>query len=364
MRNLFLTLALVFSFAVSASSNIPLVFIHGIKGSELVAPSGEKHWLTSAQVLGFGPKRLQLPFSWNGDVQGRDDLLPGEILKAVTVVPFLFEQKIYGPWLQTAQGLGRPFYPFAYDWRRDCNETLDNFEKFIRDVRAKNNNQPVQVVGHSMGGLITLALLNEHPEHFQSAVLVGVPFRGAIGFLPDVHAGRKTGLNGQLLTWETFMTFPSVLNLLPAKTEVFKDSDGKTVPADLSSIQTWKALGLGYYAKDSQLPEGFETFFAKSLAQSRRFRERLAYKKQHYPPLSVIVGKATPTLQSVVRNGPKPERGWDFTTAATASGDGRILEAEALPPSGFNYQPTYLTREHSDLLSDPEVSVQIVLMGN
>jgi pimeloyl-ACP methyl ester carboxylesterase len=46
----------------------------------------------------------------------------------------------------------------------------------LEDIYAQNQNQPITVIAHSMGGLITLSVLNRRPEMFKGVVFCGTPF--------------------------------------------------------------------------------------------------------------------------------------------------------------------------------------------
>src|SRR6185436_141041 len=145
----------------------PLVFIHGIKGSELTDAHGAVNWFTAWQALGLSTPDLSLPLQWNGDVQQRDSLVATGPLDTVAW------HDVYAPFLKWAAASGRAFHPFAYDWRRDNLETTDAFIRFLEKVRRESNDARIQVVAHSMGGLITLAAIHRRPELFHSVVFAG-----------------------------------------------------------------------------------------------------------------------------------------------------------------------------------------------
>lgn len=56
---------------------------------------------------------------------------------------------IYGKFMDWAKNLGRPFYPFGYDWRRSNHESVMKFQELIRNVSQKHESK-VQIVAHSM----------------------------------------------------------------------------------------------------------------------------------------------------------------------------------------------------------------------
>src|SRR6185436_20539033 len=103
---------------------------------------------------------------------------------------------------------------------------------------------PADVVAHSMGGLIALSLLNRRPELFHRVVFAGVPFRGGIGFLPDLHVGRATGLNGKIAGRDVLATFPSVFSLFPLVNEQLVEADGSPAPMDFYDADAWERLAL------------------------------------------------------------------------------------------------------------------------
>ena len=106
----------------------PLVFIHGFKGSTLLEPQGSLRWLTWWQALGFASPDLSLPLHWNGDVQRRDDLVAGAPLRTVA------RRDIYASFLDRASQSRLPFYPFAYDWRRDNLANTQRFVEFLETI--------------------------------------------------------------------------------------------------------------------------------------------------------------------------------------------------------------------------------------
>jgi pimeloyl-ACP methyl ester carboxylesterase len=331
----------------------PLVFIHGFKGSTLVNHDGEIQWLSGLQALGLRTPNLALPLQWSGDAQARDGLSAGQILDQVNVIPWIASEKVYGPWLEAAREMGHPFYPFAYDWRRDNLESLEQFSRFIESVRRENQGAPVRVVAHSMGGLITLALLNQHPEYFQSVVFAGVPFAGGVGFLPDLHTGIPVGLNRKILSPAVLMTFPSVYALFPLNGTGLITVEGAPIPMDFFSADQWLEKKLGTVDSVS-VP-----FLSGALARAKKFRQLLVGKKQSYPPILVVSGRSQPTLVTAIRNGLQSYLGWDFESAPQLPGDGRVAERDSVPPEGVPYRQMFSEKEHSGQLNDPVVIREI-----
>lgn len=311
---------------------VPLLFIHGIKGAVLTDERGAVRWIDTWQAIGLFAPDLKLPTLWKGR-QEKDTLKPAGILERV------FYQDVYGPWLKTAKGLNRPFHPFAYDWRRENAEAVEALEAKLVEI-----GKPVQVVAHSMGGLVTMALLTRRPELFQSVVFAGVPFVGGIGFLPDLHEGVSTGLNSRILSPEVLATFPSVYSLFANAPNALV---GETV--DFFDAEEWKRLGLGMFRSGRKAPDGFDLFLAEALRRARLFRAQIYGKQMKYPPIAVICGKAHPTLRQARKRGDD----WDFDSEPKVPGDGRVQRTHCTPPEGIPYELHEVDLEHAHLLEHP-----------
>lgn len=335
------------------AADVPLVFIHGIKGSRLVDSRGNTRWLSGWQALGLSSPELGLPLAWEGDAQKTDGVTAAGILDRVVVVPWIAEQKIYSPWLRAARGLA-PLLEFSYDWRRDNLENVQRFETFLRGI-----GRPARVVAHSMGGLVTLALLNRHPELFSSVVFAGVPFKGGIGFLPDLHSGTANGLNRRILSQEILASFPSVYCLFPERSDSLMTSNGWPLPTEFFKATQWQERRIGQFRAGHVAETKFVGFFQKALDRAHAFRRELVAKDIKYPPILVVNGRSFPTLSQAIENGPKSVAGWDFESAPKVPGDGRVQETHSTPPAPIPFELFQSTAEHSELLSDPAVIERI-----
>ena len=133
---------------------VPLVFIHGLMGSELVDQNQHVHWLTASQGLGLSSAELQLPLSFHNNIQTRDQLRSRYPLRKVELLPGVGQQ-IYAPWMQYASQLPEHrLHNFTYDWRRDNNESAVEFRDFLKWI-SNRYHRPARVVAHSMGGMIS-----------------------------------------------------------------------------------------------------------------------------------------------------------------------------------------------------------------
>lgn len=115
--------------------------------------------------------------------------------------------------------VARPTAIFQYDWRRSLRELTEEFDAFCEETFP---GQIVQVVAHSMGGLISYGAMRHNPLKYQAGgVMVGVPFRTGTQYLQDMHKGYYTELNRcQQFTPKDQFTFSSHWIFFDAKDDV------------------------------------------------------------------------------------------------------------------------------------------------
>jgi pimeloyl-ACP methyl ester carboxylesterase len=307
-----------------------------------------------------------------------DDVHADEVMEAVGFVP------VYRPLLSLGRELHaherRPFYEFAYDWRRDNLESADALVRFLAEVSARHGSLPVQVVAHSMGGTLTLAAMHRRPELVACALLAGVPTGPSVAFLEDLHVGAQAGLSHEVyapaLTFtypSSYFTFPLTAELdgPPWHTGLFRLGSGDD-PTRLSEQSSalwhdaawWRAHHLSVFADHSlstaQLDQA-ERHLAHCLRRAAQYRHAFVPRAGFaYPPLATLASYAQPTKHVALLDGPRAVRGLDFESAERVPGDGRVVyELSGLPYSVPHHH--YRTRlPHTDLLNDTELVVRIL----
>ncbi|MBM3899025.1 MAG: alpha/beta hydrolase [Gemmatimonadetes bacterium] len=270
--------------------------------------------------------------------------------------PSGISKPIYEPWLRTAKSLGCPFYAFAYDWYRDNLETVEKLAAAIAAIRERHGGGPVQLVAHSMGGLVSLALLNRQPDAFVHVLFGGIPLRGGVGFSEEMHVGLPTGRNQRVSDPHMLFTCPSIYTLYPlGRLDCFAP-DGSALDLDFFNPGSWVEHGIGIFADPGEAtPEHLE-FLGWALGRARTFREQLIHRKDAaYPPITVVASHGFPTLATAMRHGPKSVRGWDLKSMPRRPGDQRVCPEHALPPDGFEYERVENALEHGAILEDPRI---------
>jgi len=143
-----------------------------------------------------------------------------------------------------------PVFPFEYDWRQDCTLTADLLDGFVDEVIARTKLVPhyhgkdfkVDLVGHSMGGLIVADYLNRfgHKAKVRRVASMGTPFEGAIDAVLKliIGKGHLTGENPRDRERIAARTMPAIYQLLPSFKGAVVGSDG--APTEPFKKRTWQ----------------------------------------------------------------------------------------------------------------------------
>ena len=214
----------------------------------------------------------------------------------------------------------RRFYEFIYDWRQDNVVSAAKLADFITQIR-KDYQQPklkVDIVAHSMGGLITRYYLrygkkdvlnnndfivtNAGSNSVRKVILVGTPNLGSIKALQNIIHGLPIGF-GDIPT-EVLISMPSAFQLLPHPLNNWLVTDkGKELFRDLFDVNLWRKFQWSIFNPKvrkrirSQFThpelaqryiERLELYFAKYLERGRRFVWALSVTPPS-PPADFIV---------------------------------------------------------------------------
>lgn len=215
----------------------PVIIIPGIMGSQLIDANGTLQWPPE-----FSPSAI-------GNL-AKLGLSGGISLSAVSHAPVtaaLSNSTMHigsnDTYRELARALAEEFgadnvYFFGYDWRQDLRLSAIELYKFVEQVKYTSNDSKVNVVAHSMGGLVlssylTLCNAEQKTPSIEVAITAGTPFGGSekttaiIGgygnFLEDyVDTDAIAGpASGALLSTLKYtltsiaQSFPSVYTMIP-----------------------------------------------------------------------------------------------------------------------------------------------------
>ena len=198
-----------------------------------------------------------------------------------------------------------PVYPFAYDWRQllersqaqlaDMVDEVIDRTKLLRHYhsnRAWMDSPKVNLVAHSMGGLVVSGYLRDYGgQKIGKVATLGTPFRGSHEAILKVVTGTADlGVDSSSREREMARLTPALYHLLP-------DYPGSVVwdtgePADLYETGTWQpgvVETIKEYVRMFGTEEGIGDEAARSKAKDI-LRELLVDAKRHRQGLNSATG--------------------------------------------------------------------------
>ncbi|HVT33961.1 MAG TPA: hypothetical protein VHE37_00145 [Nevskiaceae bacterium] len=367
----------------------PVIVIPGILGSRLrLKATGASVWPGSPWSLLLGDKQQ---LALRIDARTLEPVDDG--IEADGLFEQAFGRDFYGEILRTLERSGgyvrgkpgekcdpaqRRYYVFAYDWRQDNVLTARKLDALIEQIRRDYGDPQlkVDVVAHSMGGLVTRYFLrygtadvlerNDFPvtlagaAKLRTVILLGTPNLGSVESLHGFLAGANVGLSR--IPTEVLATLPSMYQLFPHPLNNWLVTpQGQKLERDLFDVDTWKRFQWSVF--DPQVEQHLraagadvatlQRWFGKRLERARRFVWSLTVPLPRTPvKLVVFGGDCTPTParllveedngDSVVRLWPDEVRtrlpGVDYARLMLEPGDGAVtkpslLARESLDPT-------------------------------
>jgi pimeloyl-ACP methyl ester carboxylesterase len=197
-----------------SEESIPVIVIPGIMGSELYAAEDDYLCWPNIFHINDGLRRLHVNEYGVSD----EDITVGGLVG----LPDYYSEMIAQ--LRTA---GFKVEEFPYDWRMDNNINVDRLEDKINSTLQKYNADKVDIVAHSMGGLVSKAYLNKYARanKVRKLVTIGTPHLGApkmfgVWKTSELEPGAFISIDA-LIDCDTvkYITrnFSSIYQLLPSK---------------------------------------------------------------------------------------------------------------------------------------------------
>lgn len=318
-----------------------ILFVPGIKGSQLANNAKQLRWLGSKQIFNFDRKPLC----------GDELLFPQGLMERILWQP------IYDPFLKFIHKKGTHFFTFPYDWRKEGQELAAQLKIFVQTINE--NYGSVLLIAHSLGGLISLPVIRQYPEYFHGAVFAGSPFGAGIDFVRDMHQGVRIGLNRHILNSEAHFSWFSPYLFFPENKENSRiiDAEGRPIAHDWFDANAWEQRNLSIFQQ--KLPEQkllwarHHLYYALSAAKFfRKWIKGEGIPKKPLPPLAVIAGNNNPTLSQLVCRASGEGYQWDFRSGLRLPGDGRVEFSAAMLPEDLRAHVFSSHYSHGALLND------------
>jgi len=311
-----------------------IVVVPGLMGSDLAIRMADGSlmpiWIDFPAIVRGGIGMLGLDEESNAGTDG-----------TTTIVPSGVNKRIYARTVMRLQASWN-VVTFAYDWRKGIEFASDELAKFI-DRHFPD--QPVHLVAHSMGGLVSRMFIIKHPgkwERMRSAdnitggrlVMLGTPNYGSFS-IPQLLTGEEMTI--RLLAaadldhsleevTSIFASFPGFYEMLPFH--------GKLPPTQqaLYRLDSWGEAPISFLHLNKALH--FHTML-----------ERPESIDPHR--MIVIAGCNRKTPSGIIINAPG-----DFDYTVTWDGDGCVPHELGLLPEVPSY---YVDESHCELPRNEKV---------
>ncbi|WP_165475097.1 lipase/acyltransferase domain-containing protein [Legionella yabuuchiae] len=328
-----------------------LLFIPGFKGSSLVDQEGQLVWPTfiAAQLDHKTSLRNHVPEI--DSVNSRRFKSSG-VIEDISIIPGLYKINIYAKFFQAFKRCSpedTELIPFHYDWRQDLMMVVPRLKSLIERLK-KEKRGTIDIVCHSMGGLITSYVLQMFDEPvLRHVYFVAVPFQGTLKALLDLIQGSSFGLNKTLLSSKAMASFASIYYLLPRY-------PAATPNYSLLDIETWKQFNLGYLMAE-QSPEK-AAFLQRQLMRVARFYQRLEESGPTAGALKII------NLSNRTHNTPYQILLEQNQQVIQGQGDGSVPDVSLELPSYFSHLPQdrhHIDEAHALSFNDEKLLKRILL---
>jgi CHAT domain-containing protein len=242
---------------------------------------------------------------------------------------------------------------FPFDWRLPLPESAKAFNAKL--VELMNFNQPIKIIGHSMGGVLVRDFIAYYPNTWTKLnasmnfrlIFLGAPLGGSFR-IPSVLFGQDGIINTlskvdvfhtkkELL--QVFSKLPGILSLLPHAKE-----------QDFSAQQTWNEMRDAFGEKDWPLPT------ATDLGNFGTYRDKVhvLFESMDYTNVTYIAGrdKATPCGYRIDEGA----QGKELVFLSTAEGDQSVTWESGIPTRMIEENAVYYVNvTHGALANEPSI---------
>lgn len=245
----------------------PVIVVAGIKGSSLrdeYAASPETVWSLMRAVFKAYERITLHPYDTRYEL-----MEPARVVRDQVFTTFyseLIEELRHNLTLDPKKPV--PVFPFAYDWRAPLEVVQAQLGHFIEEVVSRTSLLPhynragysastgkVNLVGHSMGGLIIAGHLAEAGlDRVDRVASIASPFRGSLEAVAITTTGSSTLTTGGSREREAARLTPALYYLLPSFNGCVLNENAE-VMFDVAKWQSSILDTLDKFIKDNRLPK-------------------------------------------------------------------------------------------------------------
>lgn len=210
----------------------PVIILPGLMGSKLRNNDScnnvdEEIWPAIFKIpIPRQPHLDHLRLKENGidPVSICDFIYPAGIIKNISFY------KVYGPLIDYLDNTANfDVHTFDYDWRLDLETTADDLDKFINEILKDPDVDQVNLVGHSLGGLLAREYVTSRASRaskVEQVISLGTPYLGAPKAFKTLRIGDslinlddlgQIGLLNEDRVRELVQNGPAFYQILPSK---------------------------------------------------------------------------------------------------------------------------------------------------
>jgi pimeloyl-ACP methyl ester carboxylesterase len=190
-------------------SKVPLILIPGIAGSYLKTTDpfvwNEDDGHDGTYFNNYGANEEVWINPWEIGKPGDDDYL--DVLRlnqdgVTSLVNLVPSGKLWSDYddvinffINNGYELDKTIFTFPYDWRKDLSNTLISLDHLINTIRYQTGSQKVDIVAHSMGGLVARNYISNESRASNIGKLftLGTPHLGSVKLLKALVYGDDFG---------------------------------------------------------------------------------------------------------------------------------------------------------------------------
>lgn len=217
---------------VPQPGRLPVILIPGIMGTEIAQAYGDHEQLwPSINRLILSPTDSflnDLSLRADGTEDPEKKMVVGDILRTITP-PVGSPREVFGEFIRTFTSAGyeegKDLFVFPYDWRMSNRDTAMVLREKIEVVRTQTGKEKVNIVAHSMGGLVAKEYVAQYgPGAVEQLVFIGTPHLGSPKATKMLLYGDSMGLGvGKIKVLSSTrarvisQNMPAVFELMPSQ---------------------------------------------------------------------------------------------------------------------------------------------------
>jgi flagellin-specific chaperone FliS len=258
----------------------PIIIVPGIMGTELIRDYGDKDeiWPAVSKVVFslFDNYLKELSLLQNGEENPDFSMTKGDIIRDIPTSD-IFKGLVSELENNGGYKEGENLFVFPYDWRFSNTKNAELLKEKIDQVLADTEKDKVDIIAHSMGGLLTKEYIKENGEEnkIDHLIFLGTPHLGAPKAYKALIYGDSMGFgisvnNTELLKFLNdkvvkiiSQNMPSIYELLPSQKYVagIRYISEKTIGSDPAYLDYDATKNLLIEKKVNQpMLESAETF--------------------------------------------------------------------------------------------------------